>query len=133
MPAAIIWTPEMLEAFEDGIFEGIPIADICRKLNIGEASFYRRRYQDAEFDTTIVRAQEAAQDANIDRTEAMAKTATAENWQVVQFQCRNAQWVAGKRKAKKYGDKLEHSGPGGGAIQIISSIPRPPKDDQEAS
>ena len=31
-------------------------------------------------------------------------------------------------KRKTYGDKLEHTGPEGGPIQIVSTIPRPPKE-----
>lgn len=71
-----------------------------------------------EFDSTIAHAQEMAQEANVDKTEAMAADATMENWQLVQFQCRNAQWVAGKRKAKKYGDKLDLNH--GGEISILA-------------
>ncbi len=37
---------------------------------------------------------------------------------------------AGQLNPKKYGERVqnEHSGPDGGAIQIVSTIPRPPKD-----
>ena len=37
-------------------------------------------------------------------------------------------WVMSKLAPKKYGEKLEHSGPDGGPIQIVSTIPRPPKE-----
>lgn len=37
-------------------------------------------------------------------------------------------WLMSKLAPKKYGDKLEHSGPDGGPIQIVSTIPRPPKE-----
>jgi hypothetical protein len=37
-------------------------------------------------------------------------------------------WYASKVAPKSYGDKLEHTGPEGGPIQIISTIPRPPKE-----
>lgn len=121
----------MTDAFETGILEGVSIANICLEVGISEATFYRRRMHDSELESTIARAQEMASDANIDRTEELARTATAENWQVVQFQCRNAQWIAGKRKAKKYGERVAHTGADGGAIQIVSTIPRPGKQESE--
>ena len=39
-------------------------------------------------------------------------------------------WLLAKLAPKKYGDRVqnEHSGPDGGAIQIVSTVPRPPKD-----
>lgn len=39
-------------------------------------------------------------------------------------------WLLAKLNPKKYGERVqnEHSGPDGGAIQIISTIPRPPKE-----
>ena len=120
----------MIEAFEDGILEGVAISQICLNIGIAEVSFYRHRLEDADFESTIVRAQTAAQDANIDRIEAMAAKATIVDWQLVQFQCRNAQWVAGRRARKKYGDRTEITGEGGGAIQIVSTIPRPPKEGE---
>ena len=109
----------MVETCEDEILAGTAIAEIAEMSGISDTSFYRHRLEDEEFERTITRAQEAASEAEIDRTNALAKTATMANWQLVQFQCRNAQWTAGKRKAKKYGDKVEQfiSGPGGGPIQ----------------
>ncbi len=121
---AIKWTAKMVETCEEEILAGTPIARIAELIGISEPSFYRHRLDDEEFDRTIARAQEAASEAEIDRTNALAKTATVDNWQLVQFQCRNAQWTAGKRKPKKYGDKVEQfiSGPGGGPIQSAISV-----------
>jgi pyruvate/2-oxoacid:ferredoxin oxidoreductase beta subunit len=131
MPAAIDWTPELETSIVDGILDGESICNILRRIGLGEKTFYRKRMDDAAFDSTIVRAQEAAQELNVDRTEEMAKKATVENWQLVQFQCRNAQWIAGKRKPKKYGDnsKVAVTGGDGGAIQIISAVPRPDRGE----
>jgi hypothetical protein len=39
-------------------------------------------------------------------------------------------WLMSKLAPKKYGEKQEISGPNGGAIQIISTIPRPPKESE---
>lgn len=46
-------------------------------------------------------------------------------------QCRVAidslKWSAGKRKPKVYGDKLEHTGAGGGPVQfqVVTGVPTP--------
>ena len=106
MPKLIEWNQETEQFLLDGIIAGNSICKLLKTLDISEATFYRRRLNDTAFERTIARAQEMAQEANIDRTEELASTATVENWQLVQFQCRNAQWIAGKRKPKKYGDKI---------------------------
>jgi hypothetical protein len=42
-------------------------------------------------------------------------------------------WLLAKLNPKKYGDRLqqEHSGPGGGPLQIISTIPRPARSEDQ--
>lgn len=127
MPAHVEITQDQLNTILDAIVSGESICQVLDALGISRATFYRRRLDTPEFETTIARAQELAQEANVDRTEQLAMTATVENWQLVQFQCRNMQWVAGKRKPKKYGDnaKIALTGEDGGPIQIVSTIPRP--------
>lgn len=44
-------------------------------------------------------------------------------WRRQQVEARK--WLASKLLPKVYGDKLQHTGEGGGAIQIVSTIPRP--------
>lgn len=124
MPAAIQWTESITEGLVDRIIAGESICTILKSIGISEPSFYRHRLDDEVFESTIARAQEMAQEANIDKTEQLAANATAENWQLVQFQCRNAQWIAGKRKPKKYGDRIqqEHSGPNGEPIKAEITV-----------
>ena len=121
MPTKINWTPELHEQIINRIVAGESITDILDSIGISRASFYRHRMDDDSFEANIARAQEMAQEANVDRTEQLAATATVENWQLVQFQCRNAQWIAGKRKAKKYGDKADVTLSGEVAIKRVVS------------
>ena len=121
---AIKWTAKQDEEIIDRILSGESIVDILDSIGISSQSFYRRKAKDEEFGIIIARAQSDAQDAWVDRAEKLAMSATAENWQLTQFQCRNIQWTAGKRKAKSYGDKVEQfiSGPGGGPMQAAISV-----------
>jgi hypothetical protein len=36
--------------------------------------------------------------------------ATPEDWQVAQLRIRTFQWEAGKRRPKKYGERIQHEG-----------------------
>lgn len=120
----------MIEAFEDGILEGVAISQICLNIGIAEVSFYRHRLEDADFESTIVRAQEQAQEVEVDRMLALADSADAENYNAIKLKIWARMWIAGKRKPKKYGDKMAVTGADGGAIQIVSTIPRPPKEGE---
>jgi hypothetical protein len=132
MPAAIVWTQEITDTLFDRIIVGDPICAILKDLEISQASFYRHRLDDADFERTIARAQEMAQEANIDRTEQLALSATSETWQLVQFQCRNMQWIAGKRKPKKYSERLDLNHSGDLGVTLMHNIPRPSNTEPKA-
>lgn len=123
----IDWTEDIKEQIVDGILDCKPIVDVLAELGIAKKSFYRMRLRDKEYDTTIAHAQEMAQEAEVDRLLTLADSATGENANAVKLQIWARMWIAGKRKPKKYGDKItqEHTGEAGGPIQIISTIPRP--------
>jgi len=101
------WTPEIESEIIDRILSGEAIEDIVDSVGVSARTFYRRKADDAEFGASIARAQSEAQDAWVDRTERLMLSATSENWQLVQFQCRHIAWIAGKRKPKVYGDKIQ--------------------------
>lgn len=112
MPVAIVWTPELESAIIDRILAGEAISAILESIKISPQSFYRRRAQVPEFGTNITRAQEEAQEAFVDSIEALIPTIDAENFNAVKTQMWARMWIAGKRKPKKYGEKIqqEHSG-----------------------
>ena len=121
MLAAINWTPELQEAFVHGIIAGESIDSIAKSNGISAVSFYRQRVEDEEFDTTIARAQEAAQEREVDGFKELADTADAENYNAIKLKIWTRMWIAGKRKPKKYGDnaKLALTGADGeGPVEI---------------
>lgn len=71
-------------------------------------------------------AREMQADAKFDEADAIAKAATVENVQVARLQIDTIKWQTSKLAPKKYGDRLttEHTGEGGGPIQIITGVPR---------
>jgi hypothetical protein len=127
---AIEWTPAMVESIETEILSGRSIASICGTdvFPHNESTFWRHVAADKDFASIIARAVEGRSDRDIEQCREIAMGATAENWQLAQFQVRTLQWEAGKRKPKVYGDKLAHTGEDGGAIQLLCTIPRPPKE-----
>ena len=112
MPAAIQWTQEMQDAFVDGILAGKSIESIAKSVGISALSFYRHRLDSPEFEATIARVQEASQEREVDELIDLADTANEDNANAVKLRVWTRMWVAGKRKPKKYGDKIqqEHSG-----------------------
>lgn len=109
---AINWTQKLEDAFVDGILAGTSISKLCSENKISPASFYRHRLDSAEFETTIARAQEGAQEREMDGLIELADTANEDNANAVKLKVWTRMWIAGKRKPKKYGEKLDlnHTG-----------------------
>jgi long-subunit acyl-CoA synthetase (AMP-forming) len=78
-----------------------------------------------DFSKSIARAGDDQADYYRWRISKLNDSMTAANWQFVNAQIHNIQWLMAKLKAK-YGDKTAITGADGGAIQIVSTIPRPP-------
>jgi len=110
MPKAIEWTPELENAIVEGILEGISIANVCKGLGVSPASFYRHRIESEEFERTIAHAQEASIEREMDGLIELADTADEDTATAVKLKVWTRMWVAGKRKPKKYGDKLAVGG-----------------------
>lgn len=114
MPAAIQWTPELIDAIEAKIVSGDSIASICGSelFPHPESTFWRHVAKNEEFASVIARAMEMRSERDIENCRAEAMAATPDDWQVRQLRIRTLQWEAGKRRPKKYGDKLDlnHSG-----------------------
>ena len=57
-----------------------------------------------------------------DRIQRLNDSMDAKNWQYVNAQIRNIQWLMGKLAAATYGDKLAHTGADGdGPVEIALS------------
>ncbi|HTY25589.1 MAG TPA: hypothetical protein VMC85_20840 [Desulfomonilaceae bacterium] len=106
---ALKWTPELVETIESAIVDGQSIASICGSdlFPHPESTFWRHYAKDLEFASVIARAMETRTERDIERCRIEAMNAKADDWQVAQLRIRTYQWEAGKRKPKKYGDKLQ--------------------------
>ena len=113
MPAAINWTEDITTTLFDRIIVGDPICAILADLGISQASFYRHRLDDEAFESTIARAQEMAQEAEVDRMLQLADSAVEENVNAIKLRIWARMWIAGKRKPKKYGEREEITGADG--------------------
>ena len=114
----------------DMLASGMGIAEICRRDDMpAESTVYCRMASDESFRSRIARAREAQQEAEIERTVAMADAATPEDWQVVKLRIWARQWRAAKLAPKKYGEKvdLNHGGQGGNPVVVVTGVPRPEK------
>ena len=111
---AVKWTDQLIDAIELRILAGASIASICGSETFphDESTFWRHFAKDEEFASVITRAMETRSERDIELCRVEAQKATPEDWQVAQLRIRTMQWEAGKRRPKKYGDKLqtEHSG-----------------------
>ena len=130
---AIDWTPELEESICDKLAEGEYLTDICELTGFPSYKTVRKHITDTMKDTDgfsnrIARACEDQADYFRWRISKLNDSMNADNWQFVNAQIRNIQWLMAKVKAKAYGDKTAITGADGGAIQIVSTIPRPPRD-----
>ena len=98
------------EAICDRIAEGEYLTDICALKEFPDYTTVRRwiaRYP--EFAKSIARAGEDQADYFRWRISKLNDSMTAENWQFVNAQIHNIQWIMGKVKQRAYGDKSQVS------------------------
>lgn len=109
MPRAIEWTPKLIEAIEAEIIAGSSIASICGSdlFPHPESTFWRHFAKDEAFASVIARAMEIRSERDIERCRIEAMNANPGDWQVAQLRIRTFQWEAGKRKPKKYGERIQ--------------------------
>lgn len=105
----IDWTPELVDAIEERILQGDSIASICSSplFPHPESTFWRKFAKDEEFASVIARAMETRSERDIERCRQEAMNATPGDWQVAQLRIRTLQWEAGKRRPKKYGERIQ--------------------------
>ena len=119
------YTEAKAEAICDRIAEGEYLTDICALSGFPDYKTVRRWIKKySEFAECIARAGEDQMEYYRWRISSLNDGMNAENWQYRNAQIRNIQWLMGKIKPKAYGDKLGLTGGDGGAIQIVSTIPR---------
>ena len=118
------WTPEIIETICDRIISGESVRQICKEKGMpSEPTFYRKMMDEPEFESTIARAREVAQEPESEMLKDIADAATPETVHVAKLQIWTRMWIASKKAPKKYGDHrtTELTGPDGGAIKMEST------------
>lgn len=143
MPAAIDWTPELEQEIIDWIAEGKTLREFCRQ--DGKPSYhavYDHEKVCESFSSRFARARDIGFDViaeeSLQITEEMPTiTISGDGWsrtcidpagvQRNRIRADHRLKLLSKWNPRKYGDKTAITGEGGGPLQIITSIPRPPK------
>ena len=119
----ITWTPELEEAICDKLAEGEYLTDICGLKGFPSYKTVRKHIAECEeFAKCIARACEDQADYFRWKISKLNDSMCADNWQFINAQIRNIQWIMAKVKARAYGDRVqqEHSGPDGGPLQFVT-------------
>jgi hypothetical protein len=99
---------DVIDELIERIIAGESIVVICSEESMPSArSLYREMANKPEFGVTIARAQEIGQSAAVDKCREIAEKSTPDSWQRDKFLVSTIQWEAGKRQAKRFGDKLD--------------------------
>ena len=123
MPAAINWTPELEDAICDKLAEGEYLTDICESKGFPTYNTVRKHIRlNADFCERITRASEDQADYFRWRISKLNDSMTAENWQFVNAQIRNIQWLMGKVKPKAYGERVQQDISGELSIKRVISV-----------
>lgn len=137
------FTKEIGDAICAQLAEGISLRTVCLAEDMpSKTSVFRWLREHEEFRDQYARAKEEAADAFVeemidisddgsnDWMEQLDDEGKTKGWRengeaIVRSRLRvdTRKWIASKLKAKKYGDKLELGGPGGGPIQVMINDP----------
>lgn len=116
------FTPDTANAICERIAKGESLRSICSDKDMPATTTVLRWLEAHEaFRIQYARAREKQADHYADEIVEIADKATDANLARLQIDARK--WTAGKLRPKVYGDKVlnEHSGPGGGAVQVVIS------------
>lgn len=89
----------------------------------GQTTVYRWLKENEAFAKQYAHARELQADTKFDQAWDIACTATAENVQLARLQVDTLKWQTGKLAPKKYSEKLQLTGDGGGPVQVFLGDP----------
>ncbi len=144
------YSPELAAEICSRLATGMSLRTMCLADDMPCAKTIFRWFQKyPEFCQQYARAKEESADALVEEITDIADDGTndwmqkhdagGENigWQVngehiqrSKLRVDARKWIASKLKPKRYGDRLEHTGPGGGPMQVNVVSAVPPPDDQ---
>lgn len=136
-----IRTPKKREQFLDALRNTCNITKACDLAGLGRASAYEWREEDESFARDWKKALEMGADLLEDEAVRRAKDGVEEPvyqagklvGHVQKYSDTLLIFLLKGAKPKKYGDRMALSGSDGAPLQIISTIPRPPKETSELS
>jgi hypothetical protein len=112
------FTREIADEICDRLLEGESMRQICSAEHMpNRATVLRWMAANQDFAAMCARAREEQADLMDDLILDEARQATPDTAQVAKVRISAYQWRASKLAPKKYGDKLQHTGDGGGPIQ----------------
>jgi len=113
---------EVIETLCDHLVSGLSMAEACALPECPSATaVYVEMARNEALRSRIARAREAQQEAEIERTIALADQATPEDWQVVKLRIWARQWRAAKLAPKVYGDRTQHDHSGTVTLEALVS------------
>lgn len=128
-------TPEVEAYILDGLSSGITLTKLCEAPGMPDTQTVSRwKREDEVFRAAYARAREEGADRMVDKiiesNERMLSARTMVDVQALKEYREGLKWAAGKFNAQ-YGDKIvqEHTGAGGGPVQINLIRGTPPKRD----
>ena len=108
--------------------EGMTLRKIGQELGLSASTIIPHCHVSPEFDKQYARAKQVQMESMAEEIMEIADSASPESYNPRRLQVDTRKWLMSKLVPSRYGEKLEHSGPDGGPIQIVSTIPRPPKE-----
>ena len=115
------YSDEQIEAAIHAVSVGNTLKSACLASGISEGAARMRIIRDDRLSELYARARESYADV---MTEKLNDIATEEDDpQRARLKCDNVKWYASKVLPKKYGDKIQHTGDGGGPIAVNVYIP----------
>ncbi len=139
------YTPELAAVICERLAEGETLRSICRDVAMPDKATVLRWLADkakADFRDQYAHAREMQADALFDEALEIADNATGdwstdkdgkktldhEHIQLSRLRVDTRKWAAGKLAPKRYGDKLQHTGEGGGPIRTEVDLTGIPTD-----
>lgn len=129
-------SPEQFDAIIAAVRAGKPVRKAIATADVSAYAFYARLDADPASAERYARAKEAQLEALADEMVAIADDSTGDTYEdgdggiriapdVVQrarLRVDTRKWLLSKLAPKRYGDKVEHAGPDGGAIKVEATV-----------
>jgi len=123
-----MYTEELGAQICAGLEDGKSLLQVCRELNLKESTVRTWARDNPDFSAKYARAREMGDDAEFERLAELAAEPPKETaqgfvdsgwvtWKKNQID--TAKWMLARKRPKKFGDSLRHTGEDGGAIQFV--------------